>query len=283
VTTVKFVATCVACAVVDLIACESRRPLDEEEDTDKFEVSAIFIGSNEGKIYSLTIELDILDGVTPRVSARKVYSSFWRSLVPFLARWPVVSLVYDDTTKYLAALESGSDERSTVRFFRGGSDPSHPQREVFVYEGQPDPSQPDEREQIVSIEAVPLSDSATIRFVCFTRNGERLVFGQNRLDEDFDALQRVDGLPSLSGAGKVTVGTFHLNQSSFIYEWRQADGPFTSLVVVRPRYLPHAAEQNPPERAEEYEVPAGHYALNFVRARHPLADRPLSLFKHELL
>jgi hypothetical protein len=284
----NFVPTALAAAPIEAFDDADGDSDDDEDETD----TAVFIGGQMGNVYWLRVGFDMFDGVTRELLVMWPFSlngvgRWFRSL--FAGRddtmHTIVRMAYDDTTKYLAAL----DAKSNLRFYKFASDADNWGKLTEV-------SQYGENEEFVSLDAVPRSDSQYVRFVCFTRGGDRVFFG-HALDALWEPgkIEFIHKLPKLGDRGKVKAAFFALNQSVMVIDREiSLDVKPSQLYVIQPRYAPDDSEMDPPQRVElnRFEPDKKTYqsfleedelAFNFVRARHPFADRPIPLFKHRFL
>ena len=227
---------------------------------------SIFVGSNTGDIFGLFYKLNQTRGIL-EMKLRNLSSNIFLSIIPKFLRFsnPIISLCYEESTSFLAAMDS----QSNIRFYKYDKGVLN---EVSNYEPQKDGVN---NEQFVSIDSVPISDSDFTRFVAITSNGERLFFGTNPgvfLNDEIKRLQKMF-VPQPFVGQQLIGGRFFLNVSVFVYQ--------NSIVFIRPFYKPHQPTVNPAESYQKFEFEMN--ALDFLASNHSYTNQTFKLFYHELM
>jgi hypothetical protein len=219
--------------------------------------SPILVGSNAGDIYELAV-----DPMGPEIQLANLTAGFLASFLPNFLRWgsPVTCLCYDDTTSCLAALDS----RSNLRF--------------FVYApGQLTQVSTESAvsDEIVSLNAIPNSESLRIRFAAVTRSGIRVLYGTSPgMFGGTRAIHRLEVRhfhPDFEGH-QIVGASISALLSVLLFE--------DALVVLRSRPESRSVS-TASELFECSQISGG--LLNVVVASHAFSNENTALFHHELM
>jgi len=243
----------------------------------------IFAGSEFGDVYSITYSVNQINVRDRKVKTHILPSdtlpnrivSYCLSFLPPKMRFrsPISLICYDESSKYLAAVDT--DSRIHFYVFQEGKGTI---KHVSTYE-------PAFTETIVSINAVPISDSNNIRFIAFTKTGDRLFFANISfmLDEpdQIQIIKRRAGPSFLytvdqnSGemVGKVEDAYFSLGFSVFLC---------SDFVMVASPFFPIDRVLYDPQ--EKYELISNNYTyLGISSSPHLIPNHRLTLFNHHMI
>ncbi|KAK8842578.1 hypothetical protein M9Y10_025436 [Tritrichomonas musculus] len=231
--------------------------------------SNIFIGSNTGDVYGLFYKYNQAKAKID-ITIQNLSSNIFLSLIPKFLRYThqIINICFDSTTNFLAAIDS----LSNIRFFKYSAKDKK-LTEVSRYDSQIEGAN---KEKIVSINEIPISDSENTRFVCVTESGKRLFFGTNTgsyPNDQIILLQQVFVPKDLVNLQLISGGYF-LNTSIFVYP--------NFIVVFHPYYDPH----QPPIRPKEFfDVLDFHdpQPISIIVPNHKYQNQTFRLFYHELM
>lgn len=229
----------------------------------------IYIGSEDGDIYGLTYSIKKTQRKKPyQTKLVNLTANIFKKYAPKVLRFihPIISIVIDNSTGYMAALDS----KSKIWFYKIVDNKL---KEVYNVDFKTQANI-----KIISVTAVPISDSSYTRFIGFDQRGNRYFFGPN--PGSFDANDEIIFLkqirPAHSGFNdqELIEADYSLGYTFFMFR--------KMIAITRPKQTTHIAEINPPEQIAFYHLEQSD-ALRFTHESHLLSETPLKLFNNEML
>jgi hypothetical protein len=204
--------------------------------------ATVLFGSNDGVIYEVA---PAIGGNPPALEIRSLTSTLAGAV---FARWrpfalPIEAIVHDESSGCVAALYG----RSELRFFEFSEGVL---RELSKFENR--------TMFFLNIEAIPISDSAVVRFIAFTENGGRMAFGRKMQRGPIECVSQLEAVVS----DRLLAGAHALTWTVFVHE--------RSLVVLHPLWEPRIVRIDPPEVWEHIECRSP--VLAYSHGRHRFCE-----------